>query len=249
MPRKSRALRLAQTIDLIEKYEVAGLGNDRICNFARDMRWRLERGKALSAGRRRFLDDVIEQGVPEPKGDVEMIARIDEAIATDGATGKHVLSDFRGKLVRGWDLSEKQLEFCNALIAEAKEVREGTYWRPDEETTERIKRAVSCYICYSANYWATHPGGAKAMDAARNWLAGSSVKITEYHVKKLFKAVAGRLRDLENPKFSEGLLAFYGPQREPAVVLGGPKPTRNGIAYDVLIGGQVLTTKHLYKRS
>ena len=248
MPRKSKALRLAQTIDLIEKYEAAGLGTDRVCNFAKDMRWRLERGKAPSAGRRRFLDDVIEQGVPEPKGDPVLIDRIDEAIATEGAEGVGFLRQFRGIVARGWGLSEKQARFCEKLIDSAKAIREDTFWRPDEETTERIKLAVSCYICYGANYWTTHPGGARAMDAARNWLAGDTVRISEYHVEKLFKSVAGKLRDLENPRFSEGDFAFHSSHRLPGVILSGPKPTRTGIAYDVLVGGQIITSTNLYKR-
>ena len=79
MARKSRELRLAQTAELIAAYEAAGLGNDRNCRFAQDMKWRLERNKGLSPKRRQWLDSIIEEGVPEPKGDTELLARVEAA--------------------------------------------------------------------------------------------------------------------------------------------------------------------------
>ena len=67
MARKSRELRLTQTKDMIQKFESAGLGNDKVCRFMRDMEYRLERNKALSSGRRNWLDRIIDEGVPESK--------------------------------------------------------------------------------------------------------------------------------------------------------------------------------------
>ena len=246
MPRKSRTLRIAQTADLIEKYTNAGLEDTRVCRFAKDMLFRLERGKALSSGRRKFLDDVIEQGVPEPKGDSEYIAMIDEAIGTPGASHTNVLRDFRGKLVRGWQLSEKQKSWCDSLIEKAKDIREDSYWRPDEELTERIKLAVSCYVCYSGGYWDTHPGGWRAMSTARQWVAGEIHIIDEYTVKKLFKSVAGKLREMENPKFQIGSICYHN--NIPAIVLDGPIPTNSGIAYPVLVDGNVVQSTTITKR-
>ena len=246
MPRKSRALRLSQTINVIAEFEAAGLSNDRLCNFARDMLRLLERGKPLSTKRRAFLDSVIEQGVPEPKGDKEYIAKIDEAIATEGIDFANVLQDFRGKLVRGWNLSEKQKAWCDKLLTKAETIRNGTYWKPDEATTERIKRAVTLSVCYSGTYWDTHPGGFRAMEKAKKWVNGLTPMIDEYTVEKLFKTVAGKLREMENRRFLVGNIAYYS--NKPAMVLEGPKPTNRGLVYDVLVDGNILQTSQLAKR-
>ncbi len=246
MPRKSRELRLAQTVDLISKYEEAGLGTDRVCNFARQMKSMLERKKALSPRRRAFLDKVIADGVPEPKGDLEYIAKIDEAIETPGIEKSDVLLEFRGKLMRGWELSEKQKAWCDALIFKAQTIREGTYWRPSDEMTERIKLAVSCYVCYSGTYWETHPGGWRAMSRARAWVAGDVTIIDERTVEKLFKSVAGKLREMENPKFTAGDIAYY--KNRPAIILEGPIPTTHGVGYDILVDGEIKRSVNLNKR-
>jgi hypothetical protein len=246
MPRKSRALRLSQTINVIAEFEAAGLGNDRLCKFARDMQSMLERNKPLSTKRRAFLDSVIEQGVPEPKGDKEYIAKIDEAIATEGIDFANILQDFRGKLVRGWNLSEKQKAWCDNLIEKAGSLRDGTYWKPDEDTAERIKCAVTLSVCYSGTYWDTHPGGFRAMEKAKKWVDGQTPVIDEYTVQKLFKSVTGRLREMENPKFQVGSIAYHC--NKPAVVLGGPVPTNRGIVYDVLVESNIVRTGQLTKR-
>ena len=246
MPRKSRELRLAQTINVIAEFEAAGLGTDRLCQFARDMKFRLERNKPLSTKRRAFLDSIIEQGVPEPKGDLEYIAKIDEAIATEGIDFENILRDFRGKLARGWDLSEKQKAWCDKLLEKAATIRDGSFWRPNESITKRIELAVSCFVCYSGGYWDTHPGGYRAIMKAKQWLDGDLVLIDEYTVQKLFKAVAGKLREMENPKFQVGGIGFH--LNKPAVILEGPIPTNRGIAYDVLVDGQVHRTTILAKR-
>ena len=246
MPRKSRELRLSQTINVIAEFEAAGLGNDRLCRFARDMKFRLERNKPLSTKRRAFLDSVIDQGVPEPKGDLVYIAKIDEAIATEGIDFADILRDFRGKLARGWDLSEKQKAWCDNLIEKAETYRDGSYWRPDESLSKRIELAVSCFVCYSGGYWDTHPGGYRAIMKAKQWMSGEIAVIDERTVEKLFKAVAGKLREMENPRFQVGAIGFH--LNKPAVILEGPIPTSRGIAYDVLVDGQVYRTTVLSKR-
>ena len=124
MARKSRDLRLAQTKDLIAKYEAAGLGNDKVCRFMRDMETRLERNKALSSGRRNWLDRLIDEGVPEAKNP----ERVEEILAAANLEGmqekKSVLEDFAGKVRKGWSLSEKQESWLNKMLAEAQDIRE-----------------------------------------------------------------------------------------------------------------------------
>ena len=107
MPRKSRELRLSQTQELIKAFEAAGLGGDRNCRFAKDMEWRIARNKGLSPKRRAWLDSIIEEGVPAPKNETQ----VNEIMAAASLKGmerrRDILTDFAGKVRRGWDLSEK----------------------------------------------------------------------------------------------------------------------------------------------
>ena len=144
MPRKSATLRLQQTQDLLTAYEAAGLGNDYNCRFIRDMAYRLGRGKYPTKRQRDWLDTLIAEGVPAPKGDLEYIAKIDAAMQVDGIDFAHVLRDFRGRLAKGWDLSPKQKTWCDSLIQKAQDIQGGNYWKPDAATVERLKLAVSC---------------------------------------------------------------------------------------------------------
>ena len=112
MPRKSRELRLSQTKSLIEAYSNAGIGHaDRSFRFMNDMAARLERGKGMSTGQRKYLDSLIDQGVPKLKNEAR-VSEILEAAKVDGMQqASSTLSDFAFKLGKGWSLSEKQEKF------------------------------------------------------------------------------------------------------------------------------------------
>ena len=260
MARKSQALRITQAKETLAAYTAAGLQTMSQARFMTDMIRRMERGRYPTKRQRDWLDSIIEEGVPAPKGDVEYIAKIETAIATEGIDFASVLQDFRGKLARGWDLSEKQKSWCDSLIEKAEEIRNGTHWQPDEETTERIKTAVSVAVCYNQNYWYTHAGGEKAMIKAKQWLSGELKFIDEWTVNKLFKTVAGRLREMENPKFEIGSMGYVAwnarrdntgkvvRSKQPGIIVNGPVPTRNGVAYDILVNGEVITSTNISKR-
>ena len=253
MARKSQALRLQQAEVTLDLYIAGGLRSSAQARFMNGMIDSIKRGKYPSKRQREWLDSIIEEGIPTPKGDPEYIAKIDEALATEAIDFSQVLTEFRGKLVRGWDLSEKQKAWCDSLIEKAKEIRENTFWKPSEELTERIKLAVSCKICYNATFWETHGGGASALQKAERWLSNEAVMIDEWTIEKLFKSVRGKLREMENPKFEIGSLAYIplswrSPSKEPGVVISAPSPTRAGISYDVLVNGEILACTSLSKR-
>tara|TARA_A100001015_G_scaffold309013_2_gene407673 strand:+ start:1641 stop:2423 length:783 start_codon:yes stop_codon:yes gene_type:complete len=259
MARKSQAVRIAEAKETLTAYTSAGLETMTQARFVADMIRRMERGKYPTKRQRDWLDRIIEEGVPAPKGDLEYIAKIDAAITTEGFDFSHVLKDFRGKLVRGWDLSEKQKSWCDSLIEKAEAIRNGNHWQPDDATTERIKKAVSVAICYNQNYWYTHSGGEKAMTKAKQWLSGDLKFIDEWTVNKLFKTVAGRLREMENPKFEMGAMGYVPWKqiddtgrrcitRKPGIIVAGPIPTRSGVAYDILVNGEVITSSNISKR-
>jgi hypothetical protein len=257
MARKSQAIRLQQSINTLEAYTASGLGNASQARFMIDMIARIKRGKYPSKRQREWLDSIIEEGVPTSKGDPEYIAKIDEALDTEGIDFSQILTEFRGKLVRGWDLSEKQKAWCDSLIVKAAGIRDGSYWRPDAELTERIKLAVSLMPCYSDGFWDTHPGGHRAMSKAVLWLDKRQPTIDEYTVEKLFKSVKGKLRELENPKFEIGSLAYCEvfpngmssrSTKMSGIVVSAPIPTRHGISYEILVNGEILSSTRLSKR-
>jgi len=256
MARKPQTLRLSQAKETLAAYTAAGLETATQARFMRDMIGRMERNKYPTKRQRDWLDSIIEEGVPVPKGDAEYIAKIDTALATEGIDFAHVLTDFRGRLVRGWDLSPKQKSWCDSLIEKAGAIRSDDYWRPDEAMTEKIKLAISVRPCYNSTYWSTHAGGASAMCKAEAWLTGELKIIDEWTVNKLFKTVAGKLREMETPRFKMGSMGYVlvvdrvtkEHSKMPGIIVGGPTPTRNGIAYDILVNGEIQSSTHISKR-
>tara|TARA_E500000331_G_C17185254_1_gene682354 strand:+ start:189 stop:962 length:774 start_codon:yes stop_codon:yes gene_type:complete len=256
MARKPQALRLTQAKETLTAYKAAGLETMSQARFLSDMIYRMGRNKYPTKRQRDWLDTIIEEGVPTPKGDQDYIAKIDEAIATQGIDFGNVLIDFRGKLVRGWDLSKKQKTWCDSLIKKAQSIRDNTFWRPDTDLTKRIKAAVDCSICYTDVYWNTHPGGARALAKAKFWLSDTSTMIDEYTVGKLLRSVAGRLREMENPKFKSGSLGYVDKsnketglwEAKSGLIISGPTPTRAGVVYDILVDGEIFSAGNIRKR-
>ena len=253
MSRKSRELRLSQTVQLIAAYEAAGLGDDRNCRFAKDMRWRLERNKGLSPKRRKWLDSIIEEGVPEPKGDATVIARVEAAAAVEGMTefDSKILREFAGKLRRGWGLSEKQSAWMDKLLAKADDISVNGVWAPDEATVTRLKNCVELAKGYSTGYWQTHGGTYKALENVKAFLSGA-MPVDEWSVNKLLAAMARPLREIENPKFFPGEMRWYyvaGKGYAPALVAEGPFISRKGnVVYSALVEGQLIETPNLTKQ-
>ena len=223
MARKSRELRLSQATALAEAYEGANMSDDYRARFARDMALRLGRGKGVSKRQREWLDSLIDEGVPAPKGDPALLARIEAAQAVVGMREYdiNILQEFQGKIVRGWDLSEKQTKWMEGILAEADRLAiEGPY-APDEETVEKLKFCVALAPGYNGVYWDTHGGTRKAMLAVKDYLENGSV-IDEWAVNKLLKSMAGKLRELlETP---------YVTPEKPCYVIEGLNPeTRKNV--------------------
>lgn len=253
MARKSRELRLSQTVELIAAYEAAGLGDDRNCRFAKDMKWRLETNRGLSPKRRAWLDSIIEEGVPAPKGDTELLSRLQGAAAVDGMQDFDIkiLKEFAGKVRRGWSLSETQLAWMNKLLAKADDIVENGVWAPCEDTIARLKNCVKLAKSYSAVYWQTHGGTYKALNNVEKFLAGKS-NVDQWSVNKLLKAMSRPLRELESPKFVAGDMRWYYTRTEgymPALISHGPFINDRGqVVYEVLVNGQMIETSNITKQ-
>lgn len=254
MNKKSTELRITQTKQLIAAYESAGLGDDRNCRFARDMLHRLGAGKALTVRQRGWLDSIIEQGVPTPKGDPEFLKRLQDAAAVPGVpeSEARVLADFASRIRRGWTLSQKQAAWVEKLLARAEHVRVHGPWAPDELTIERLKRCVQLSRGYTAFYWQTHDGAFRALDKVYKFLSGELSSIDEWSTNKLLKAMARPLREFENPRFKVGEMCWYrtpGLDYESALVTAAPLISIYGhVVYPVLVDGNLIETANLTKR-
>ena len=84
MPRKPRIQRLQEAQALLSEYTQAGLADDYHARFIRDMVTRLTGARNLTSKQKSWLDSLIEQGVPAPKGDPALIQRIERALQTPG---------------------------------------------------------------------------------------------------------------------------------------------------------------------
>jgi len=225
MPRKSAALRLSQAQKLYEDYTEASIQDDRSGRFVRDMILRLERGKGLSQGQRRWLDSLIDEGVPQPKGDQVLLAKIDEAIQTPGMEPKHqVLSDFRRKVFNGWNLSVKQAAWLSKMLADADDLRVNGPWRPSEENISIMRDLIALSRGYSTVYWQTHGGTYRAVEKIRDYIAVIDSEMTdetarnqalakigldEWSINKAKKSMRGRLAELrEKPYVVAGDLVW-----------------------------------------
>lgn len=235
MARKSRELRINQAQALMSEYENAGLTSDRSYRFMSDMASRLSAGRGISKGQRKYLDDLIDQGVPSPKNE-SRVNEILAAAAIDGMQGvSATLKDFAYKLGKGWSLSEKQEKFLSNLLAKAETLKIEGRFRPTDEMVEELENANA--ICATKNnwYWQHRPGTAKSYDKVREWLdwnrrnkaseelkskgidkdvveagffVGEEPIIDQWVCVKLLKAVKNPLNELKNPKFLVGSMAW-----------------------------------------
>ncbi len=262
MPRKSRELRLSQATALVAAYEEANMADDYRARFARDMAVRLTRGKGTSTKQRNWLDTLIEEGVPAPKGDPVLLARIEAAQAVEGMTAHDVqiLGEFAGKIARGWDLSEKQTAWMTGILDKADDVAANGPWHPTAEQVEKLTACVKLAKNYSPTHWGNNPGTFKALQTVAHYLTNGGT-IEEWHVNKLLKAMKGKLRELfetpyvtpEKPCWAlDGVAPGATRNWGLATVMGAPTVNKSGqIVYPVLMGSgslAELTQQRLAKR-
>ena len=253
MPRKSPALRLDQANSLLENL----VSSEYACalqfqiRFVKDMIMRLDRSRPLSKKQRDWLDNMIEDGVPEP-ANKELVSRIVTLINVDGQTEKEksILIDFAGKVFRGWDLSENQAVFLEKLLRKAQDLRDTGPYSPDEETTERLRLAVEIARGRADGYWFHRNGELRAFSCCDSWLRGENKYIEPYHVKVMLKSSRVGLRELDNPRHAIGSMVYvgYAPKEYAGMVLAGPhlenKTYRGCVSYDVLVNGEVKQYKY-----
>jgi hypothetical protein len=219
----------------MSEYETAGFTNDRSYRFMNDMTDRLTRGKGISKGQRKYLDDLIDQGVPTPKNE-ERVNEILVAADVDGMQQvASTLKDFAYKLGKGWSLSEKQEKFLANLLTKAETLKVVGRFRPTEEMVADLENANAVCATKNSWYWQHRPGTAKAYDKVSQWLdwnrrnkvseelkakgideevvkdgcfVGEEPIIDQWVCDKLLKAVKNPINELKNPKFPVGSMAW-----------------------------------------
>jgi len=274
MPRKSRDLRLSQAKELHSAYESAGFSGDKNHRFICDMINRLEI-RDITSGQKRYLDSLIEQGVPEVKNP-ERVAEITAALSVDGMQHRReTLQSFAGKLVRGWNLSEKQENFLKILLEEAENIRQNGKFRPSDDVIADLRHAVSLSSNKNGWYWQHRPGVAKSLNKVQAWLQWYARKdrndldlpddvaavianaeephIDEWTCNKLIKAFSSRIREMRNPKYPVGTMAWWKRThpRVPALVVGMPEIWKGDVGYPCLVDGEhrIVRSENLVKRS
>lgn len=251
MARKSRDLRLSQTKDLIAKYEAAGLGNDKVCRFMRDMEYRLERNKGLSTGRRNWLDRLIDEGVPEAKNP----ERVEEILAAANLEGmqekKSILEDFAGKVRKGWSLSEKQEKWLNAMLAEAQDIRVNGVWHPSDELKADLEICMRLAKTKNGWFWSHKPGAAKAYKKVEAYMTGFVTQVDQWACTKFINVFKTTMKELETPKHAVGSMCFIGHTNEVAVIADVPFVTEHGkLVYPIIASGSMRdeSAGNIYKR-
>tara|TARA_R100000808_G_scaffold24984_1_gene60176 strand:+ start:8751 stop:9590 length:840 start_codon:yes stop_codon:yes gene_type:complete len=266
--RKSRELRLSQSVQLLEACSSVGLANDYRMRFVRDMISRLERGKGLSKKQRNWLDNLIEDGAPQPQGDPKLLKEIQDAAALDGMQHRvSVLQDFAGNVVRGNELSGKQKDFLDAMLKEAEHIRQNGKFRPSDIP---LLQAAASILSHKGAYYFAHRGGtAKALRTVSTWLEWSvrneahqlvmaeagapnpsdyplpdEPRIDEWSCNKVLEGAKGPLRELTDGKHPVGSMRYrniWAGNRPAAIVVSEPRVNeKNGaVVQDLLVNGDV----------
>tara|TARA_B100001123_G_scaffold446273_1_gene600170 strand:- start:446 stop:1222 length:777 start_codon:yes stop_codon:yes gene_type:complete len=245
-------------------YEEACMDSDYRYRFIGDMVRRLERPKALSQKQRKWLDSLIDEGAPAPKGDPVLIQKIKDAAELDGMQHRRqVLCDFAGTICRGYTLSEKQFKFLDIMLSEAEEIRQNGRYRPADPG--RLATASSLLSGKSEWYWAHRRGTAKAYHKVQSWLKWNTMRevieevkllgketnhvlgeepvIDEWSCEKVLKAAKTGLSEIDSPRHEVGALRYVvlAGKSIPGMVMTEPKVMGNDVKQQILVGGEMIT--------
>jgi len=242
MARKSTQRRITETTELLTAYEAAGFQDTRETAFLKDMKVRLESRKGLSTRMRKWLDTLIENGVPTVNA--SLLQQITQLL--DQPESQHrvkVLSDFRKQIQSGRELTERQTKFLTALKVEINDLVEGKGFQLSEDQKCVLSRCNAFFTGISPYYWQHRRGTANML-----WSIFDQYKRTQRVTEKQFHTVCkvfkAKLAKIENPRFHEGDLAFLkGPKdyekKFPCVIMSSLHIGERGeFRYLVLTGGE-----------
>ena len=208
MARKSQAQRLSDAVCALTLWELAGHGQEKPALFISQMIQRMERGKYPSAGQRKWLDSLTDEGTAAfpVTHNQDRLDAIDEAINTTAMARVDVLKDFRFKLKKGWNLSEKQEAFLASLLEQASDLRKnGLPTLTDDETF-----LVESLIRYgetvgNGDYYGYQQGKSQFISEVKEFYFIHKT-VTENHIqslRKMFKGVTKALTEKKHPVGSQ----------------------------------------------
>ncbi len=223
---------------LVENHQVKV--QQKTFNFVNDCVNRLRRGKGLSPGQRRWADSIIEEGLQKvecPAQNRKLFNRIEEALKTAHVSHNHnVLSDFGARLARGWELSEKQLSWCEAMLVEA----EAGPWVPTSEEIETMQHLNNVRNSRNSYWYSGSPRVAEGMSRISEFLEDGT-----HFRKHLFDAATksfnNKIKEIDSPRFQIGDKCFIRKNSEWRIgfVVSAPYTCKQlrSVCYDVLVDG------------
>ena len=223
---------------LVENHQVKV--QQKVFNFINDCIYRLQRGKGLSQGQRRWADSIIEEGLQKlecPEKNRKLFDRIENALKMAHVSHNHnILGEFAVKLSRGWDLSEKQLSWCESMLAEA----EAGPWVPTEEEIETMRHLNNVRFSRNTYWYGGSPRVAEAMSRISDFLeAGTPFR--KYLFDTAAKSFNNRIKEVKAPRFQIGDKCFLRKNNEWRVgfVMSAPYTCKQlrSVCYDVLVDG------------
>lgn len=208
MARKSQSQRTQEARDLLATYRAAGHGEGEWgVKFLASVISQMDRGRYPSKRQRDRIDAMVEEGIPTPKGDTELLAKMDAAVAFWTEAGErewecNVLTDMRRRVFNDWNMSEKQTKLLNDIIQRHQDdVTGANVFTPTAEQRADLEVLTALYRGYSGQWQGERPAVRKAVEKVTAMLAGEGT-IEEYHFDKLNKSMGAKLRRFKTPRFS-----------------------------------------------
>lgn len=208
MARKSQAQRLSDAAQVLALWEAAGHGQEKPALFISQMIQRMERGKYPSAGQRKWLDSLTDEGAAAfpVTHNQDRLAEIDEAINTTAMSRVDVLRDFRYKLKKGWNLSEKQEAFLASLLEQARDLRANGLPTLDDDE----KLLVESLLRYGStvgngDYYGYQQGKVAFIREVKEFYFIHKT-VTKNHIESLRKMFKGVTKALTEKKHQVGSL-------------------------------------------
>jgi hypothetical protein len=208
MARKSQALRTQEARDLLAAFRTDGFDEGEwSVKFLASVVSQMDHGRYPTKKQRDRIDAMIVEGIPKPKGDTELLAKMDAAVAYWTAANEReweckVLTDMRRRVFNDWNLSGKQIKLLNDIIQRHEDDLSGVnVFIPTVEERADLEVLVKLYRGYSGQWTAERPAVRKAVDRVLGFLQGENT-IEEYHFTKLNKAMGAKLRRFKTPRFN-----------------------------------------------
>jgi hypothetical protein len=204
MARKSKAQRISDTVTTLTLWLESDHSEEKPARFLAQMVDRMERGKYPTAGQRKWLDTLAEEGTSAfpVVHNQSRLDEIDAAINTTAMQSVDVLRDFRNKLKKGWSLSEKQEVFLASLLEQARDLSENGLSELSTDERFLIESLLRHGATIDGNdYYGYQRGKAVFITEVQRFYTEHGT-VTSRHIlslQKMFKGVSKALTEKKHP--------------------------------------------------